>query len=256
MLTNYFHTCSLLTSLFLSSKSEDEKSLCLSLMASKLSLLSKSLSPLSMLLAVKAVVESPFPADGITGASQRIKVISNLSPAILHLLDPDLIIQLVSQLAALYAGSRSISAQTAVSFEATYGVPEFLSLLGSGLLQHLNSLNHNQLVSLSSSIARLGWRPGLLIQGISQRLAGHLHRLDSEKSLELLWSLATMKVKKSITNSIASSCLSRAINGGGYTPDQLSTLVWCCGRLRFRDDVLLKPVLQLLIRSDTKLRPR
>ena len=263
-LCTYLHrlnfNCRVMWSLFLSSSDEDVKFFCLTNMVSQLDPHSRNPYPSSSLLVVKSLIDIPLPLPGeIHGqamdAHQRINAISALSLGTLHLMEPSLIVQLLSHIASLYTGSRLMISHS-LSTEEEHGVPESLALLGTGILSHLDTFGPEELVSLSSSIARLGWRPGLLIQGICQRLVRRLHKLESGKALELLWSLSTLNVKKSITNSIASSCLSRATNDGGYTPDQLSTLVWCCGRLRFRDDTLLKPVLQLLLRSDAELRIR
>ena len=102
------------------------------------------------------------------------------------------------------------------------------------------------------------------LQAICQRLVGRLHRVPPGEALSLLWSLAKLRYNKRITASIAASCLARARpqlqqqgggggGEGGLSPSQLATMVWACGRLRFRDDALLKPVLQTLIQFKEQL---
>ena len=100
------------------------------------------------------------------------------------------------------------------------------------------------------------------LQAICQRLVGRLHRVPPEEALSLLWSLAKLRYNKRVTASIAASCLARARpqlqqqgggGEGGLSPSQLATMVWACGRLRFRDDALLKPVLQTLIQHKEQL---
>ena len=74
---------------------------------------------------------------------------------------------------------------------------------------------------------------------------------------DLLSSLARLNYKKGIATSIASSCLLRAKKDGdgASSPSRLADMVWACGRLGLRDDALLKPVLQMLIRSPQTKMP-
>jgi hypothetical protein len=63
-------------------------------------------------------------------------------------------------------------------FQIGSSMSRLLSHLGYQTMGRLLLFRDEDLVALTSAMARLGWRPGLLLQGICQRLVARLHRLD------------------------------------------------------------------------------
>ncbi|GAX84829.1 hypothetical protein CEUSTIGMA_g12250.t1 [Chlamydomonas eustigma] len=145
--------------------------------------------------------------------------------------------------------------------------PRVLSRLSLHITENVKSFKMDQLVSVLENLSVLGWRPGILLSSICQQLIGVVSSVEvvplqdeenRRRSLVMasmqsaLLSLARLRYSKGPAIAIATWCLKHG-RQYGVEPEALAGMVWACGRIKFRKDALLKPVLQSLLGTSDKL---
>jgi len=124
---------------------------------------------------------------------------------------------------------------------------------------HLNSrlsaCSNEELISSCKSMAMLQFQPGLLLSSILSRITLDLPCISNDNIVWLAWSLAKLDCKKPQTNLIIKECLDRATRAEGVqlSTSQLAVVIWVCGRLSYRNDKVLKPVLVQLVKGSTSV---
>jgi hypothetical protein len=158
----------------------------------------------------------------------------------------------------------------AVDMQVQQLYPCVLSRLSLHITNNVKNFNMVQLVRVLEKLSELErWRPGILLSSICQQLLVSVNRLGTPAHLQdeehrrfimmsmqsALLNLVRLKYYKGPAIAMAAWCL-RHIREYNAKPGALASLVWACGRLKFRKDTLLKPVLQMLLGTRNKLPVR
>ena len=132
-------------------------------------------------------------------------------------------------------------------------LPSLLSRLSLHLNSRVSACSNKELILACKSMAMLAFQPGLLLSSTLSRVTSNASSVSNENLLWLAWSLAKLEFKKPMSNIVIKESIDRAMKQDGtqLNSSQLAVLIWVCGRLGFRNDKVLKPVLLQLLKAPT-----
>jgi hypothetical protein len=156
---------------------------------------------------------------------------------------------------------------------ATSGAPPDrlqLQALTLQLHQQLPHLSTHQLSRAASTFARLNWKPSVTLRALCGEALARLGAFGTLDLVWLLWALGKLQYSTSLSKRLAKDSLGLLLERqegqerqeqgggqqGGLSSIDAASLLWACGRLGYRNDLLLEPLLELLLEQHSPYQRR